>query len=171
MSLILNSAAVIGAGTMGSGIAAHLANCGIPTLLLDIVPPSTPEGADASSEDFRSSIASSAIKRMAKSRPAPLYTSADAALLTPGNLDDHFEQLAGVDWIVEAVPERMDIKRPLFERLADIHRKGQLVTSNTSGISINAMVDGLPESFRQNVFITHFFNPTTLHAPAGVNPV
>ncbi len=160
----IKSAAVLGAGTMGAGIAAHLANCGIPTLLLDIVPPSMKDkdreaGLDPDSAEHRNSIAVGAIARMPKSKLAPLYDPADVRLLRPGNLDDHFDQLSDVDWIIEAVPEKMSIKQPLFERLESIHRDGQLITSNTSGLPLDRIIEGRAPHFSKHVFITHFFNP------------
>ncbi len=148
----IRQAAVIGAGTMGAAIAAHLANCGMPCLLLDIVPK------DADPQK-RSAIAISAIERLQKSTPAALYDMADADLLSPGNLEDDFEQLRNVDWIIEAVPEVLAIKQKLFARLADIHHSGQLISSNTSGIALADIIADCPSSFQSHVFICHFFNP------------
>ena len=148
--LRIQSAAVIGAGTMGAAIAAHIANCGIPCRLLDIVPK------DA---DDRSIIARSAIERMAKHKPAPLYDNADASLITPGNLEDDFDCLKQVDWIIEAVPEVLSIKQDLFTRLNTIHKPGQLISSNTSGINLSEMITDCDVSLKQHAFICHFFNP------------
>jgi 3-hydroxyacyl-CoA dehydrogenase len=164
MQLRIRRAGVIGSGTMGAGIAGHLANCGIPSLLLDIVPSELTEeekarGLDRSSPQFRSRIAADAVKAMPKARPAPLYLHESAALITPGNLDDDFDKLADVDWIIEAVPEQLEIKRPLFERLESIHREGQIVSSNTSGIALKDITEGRGKQFLSDVLLTHFFNP------------
>ena len=100
--MIIAKACVIGAGVMGSGIAAHIANAGVPVLLLDIVPPNSTD---------RSSIAKAALERLAKTDPAPLMSKSAAKLITPGNIEDDLKQLADVDWIIEAVAERPDIKQ------------------------------------------------------------
>ncbi len=148
--LRIRRAAVIGAGTMGSAIAAHLANAGIPCLLLDIVPK------DA---EIRSCIAIEAIKRYAKAKPAPLYDAADADLVSPGNLEDDFDKLKEVDWIIEAVPEVLSIKQDLFKRLNEIHHEGQLISSNTSGIALADITSVCSDVFKKHAFICHFFNP------------
>ncbi len=162
--LNIKKAAVIGAGTMGSGIAAHLANCGISTLLLDIAPPTLTEehrtaGLDADSPEFRSSIAQNAIQAMPKARLCPLYDPANARLIYAGNLEDDFEKLTEVDWIIEAVPETLAIKQPLFARLESIHKPGQIVSSNTSGIALKEITRGRGQAFLAHVMVTHFFNP------------
>ena len=164
MRLIIRKAAVIGAGTMGAGIAAHLANCGIPTLLLDIIPKELTEeersqGLSESHPDFRNRIASHAIKSIPKAKINPLYDPKDVVLIKPGNLEDDLDRLKAVDWIIEAVPESLKIKQPLFERLETVHRSGQLVTSNTSGLALASILDGRSQEFRKHTFITHFFNP------------
>ena len=152
--LQINRVAVIGAGTMGGAIAAHLANCHIPVLLLDIVP----KGA-ADHPQARSGIAINAITKMIKAKIAPFYLPELRHLITPGNLEDDFDKLSEVDWIIEAVPEDPAIKIPLLERLDKICKPSQIVTSNTSGLSINTMVAGRSETFTKNFFVTHFFNP------------
>jgi 3-hydroxyacyl-CoA dehydrogenase len=162
--LKIKKAAVIGSGVMGAGIAAHLANCGIRTLLLDIVPSELSEedkknGLEMSSPEFRSKLALQAIKEMPKARLNPLYDPADVDLIEAGNLDDDFERLADVDWIIEVVVERPDIKRQLFERLESVHSDGQIVSSNTSGISLETILEGRGQQFREHALITHFFNP------------
>jgi 3-hydroxyacyl-CoA dehydrogenase len=146
----IRQAAVIGAGVMGSGIAAHLANAGIPTFLLDIVP----EGAAD-----RSVLARTAIQRMLKADPAPFMTSDAAVLVTPGNLEDDLGRLAEADWIIEAVVEEPLAKRRLYERLEQARRPGSIVSSNTSTIPLAVLVQGLPERFARDFLITHFFNP------------
>ena len=164
MKLKIRKAAVIGAGTMGAGIAAHLANCGIETLLLDIVPPELSEkdkanGLDASSPDFRNMFALKALKEMPKAKLAPLYDPKDVELIKAGNLEDDFDALKEVDWIVEVIVENIGIKQKLFERLESTHHDGQIVSSNTSGIALEKILEGRSKSFKEHCLITHFFNP------------
>ncbi|MGQ9365831.1 3-hydroxyacyl-CoA dehydrogenase NAD-binding domain-containing protein [Azospirillum sp. A39] len=146
----IQRAAVIGAGVMGSGIAAHLANAGIPVVLLDIVP----EGA----ED-RSSVAKAAVERLLKADPAPFMHRKNARLVTPGNLEDDLHLLAEVDWIVEAVVENPAVKAELYRRIDPVRKAGSAVSSNTSTIPLAALVQGQSEAFRRDFLITHFFNP------------
>lgn len=162
--LNIKKAAVIGAGTMGSGIAAHLANCGIDTLLIDIVPPELSDedkalGLTVENSKFRNRIAQDAIKAMPKARLSPLYDPDSVKLITGGNIEDDFDKLADVDWIIEAAPEKLELKQQLLKRLESIHRKGQIVSSNTSGIPLREMTKGLSVEFLSDVMITHFFNP------------
>lgn len=157
-------AAVLGAGVMGAQIAAHLANVGIPTLLLDIVPKELlPEeaakGLTLESPSVRNRYATAAIQRLGSLKPSPLYTKETLTRLTPGNLEDHLPQIADCDWVVEAVVENLAVKRDLFQRIAALHRPGMVVSSNTSGIAIAAMAEGLPADFQRHFLITHFFNP------------
>jgi 3-hydroxyacyl-CoA dehydrogenase len=164
MSLNIKRVGVIGAGTMGAGIAAHFANCGIEVLLLDIVPPELTEEEkareiDKKSPEFRSRIATDAIKAIPKMKLCPLYDPVDVKLITAGNIEDDFEKLGDTDWIIEAVFEKLEIKRPLFQRLQSIHHKGQIVSSNTSGISLAELTKGLSKELISHVLITHFFNP------------
>lgn len=146
----IKKAAVIGSGVMGSGIAAHLANAGVPTLLLDIVP----EGATD-----RNAIAAGALKRMAKADPAPFMSKKAARLVTPGNIEDHLDQLADVDWVVEAVLEDPGVKQTLYARIEKVMKPGAVVSSNTSTIPLAILTEGRSEAFRQAFMITHFFNP------------
>lgn len=146
----IRKVAVIGAGVMGAGIAAQVANAGIPVLLLDIVP----EGAKE-----RSIVAASAIDRMRKTEPAPLMSEDAAKLITAGNIEDHLKQVAECDWIIEAIIERLDAKQELYHRLEAVRKRGSAVSSNTSTIPLRALVNGLPETFRRDFLITHFFNP------------
>ena len=156
--------AVIGSGVMGSGIAAHLANIGIPTLLLDIVPNELTEeekakGLTLEDKQVRNRLAAGAIQKLFKQKPAPLTKNENANLITPGNLEDDLDKLKDVDWIIEVVVERLEIKQQVFEKV-DAHRKpGSIVSSNTSGISIKAMAEGRSEDFRKHFLGTHFFNP------------
>jgi 3-hydroxyacyl-CoA dehydrogenase len=141
--------AVIGSGVMGAAIAAHMANAGIPTLLLDIV----------KDPNDRNSLAKGAIEKMLKTSPAPFMHAKNAKLVTPGNLEDDLEKLKDVDWVIEAVIERLDIKHDVYKKI-DAHRhSGTIVSSNTSTIPLHELVKGLPEAFQKNFLITHFFNP------------
>ncbi|MAM45341.1 MAG: 3-hydroxyacyl-CoA dehydrogenase [Planctomycetes bacterium] len=146
----MRKAAVIGAGTMGCGIATHLANAGVPCLLLDIVP---------DGEGERSRIASDAIAGALKSRPASFMDPSSAALLTAGNIEDDLGALEDCDWIIEAVTENLEVKRDIYSRIASHRRPGSIVSSNTSGISLGLLVEGLDEDFRSSFLVTHFFNP------------
>jgi len=146
----IKQAAVIGAGVMGSGIAAHIANAGVPVILLDILPR---EGAN------RNAVAEGAIKRLLDSEPAPFMRKANASLITPGNTEDHLALLADCDWIVEAVIENLEVKQALYRKIEAQRKKGSVVSSNTSTIPLGRLVEGLPESFARDFVITHFFNP------------
>lgn len=160
----INRAAVLGAGVMGGSIAAHLANVGIATYLLDIIPPELTEedqkkGLSADSPAFRNRFALKAKELMLKASPAPLYVPENADLITVGNFEDHLALLSEVDWIIEVVVERLDIKQGLLKRVEQVRKPGSIVSSNTSGISINKMCEGLTPEFRQHFLGTHFFNP------------
>ncbi|MCA9669168.1 MAG: 3-hydroxyacyl-CoA dehydrogenase/enoyl-CoA hydratase family protein [Myxococcales bacterium] len=158
MARTIRRAAVLGAGVMGSGIAAHLAGVGIDTVLLDIVPPDL-EGKQRDNKRERDRFARTAIEKAKKAKPPVFYSKEDAQLITTGNLDDDLALLERCDWIVEAVTERMAIKRSLFEKVDRVRKQGCIVTSNTSGLEIAGMVEGRSEDFRKNFFVTHFFNP------------
>ncbi len=146
----IEKVAVIGAGVMGAGIAAHVANAGIPVLLLDIVP----EGAND-----RNVIAAGAVKKMIKTDPAPFMSKRAAKLVTPGNIEDHLDDIADCDWIVEAVIERLDIKHDLYAKVQAARKPGSIVTSNTSTLPLTKLVEGMGDAFAQDFAITHFFNP------------
>ncbi len=146
----IKKAAVIGAGVMGSGIAAHIANAGIPVTLLDIVP----EGATE-----RSAIAAGAIQRMLTAEPAPFMSKRAAKLVTPGNIEDHLETLADADWIVEAVLEDPTVKQDLYARLETVRKAGAVVSSNTSTIPLKILTRGRSKDFKAGFMVTHFFNP------------
>jgi len=152
MGFRISRVAVLGAGVMGSGIAAHLANAGVPSLLFDIVP------RDPAVKD-RSALAKAGIQTAVKSKPAAFFRGDDASLITPCNFDDDAARLAECDWIVEVVTERLDIKRRVFETVAKHRRPGTIVSSNTSGISLAAMAETMPEEMQQHFLVTHFFNP------------
>jgi 3-hydroxyacyl-CoA dehydrogenase len=146
----IKKVAVIGAGVMGAGIAAQVANAGVPVVLLDIVP--------AGSEN-RNVIAEGAIARMLKADPAPFMSKSAAKLVTAGNTEDHLALLAECDWIVEAVIERLDIKQALYAKIEADRKPGSVVSSNTSTIPLAKLVAGLPATFARDFVITHFFNP------------
>ena len=148
--MTIASAAVIGAGVMGAGIAAHLANAGVPVLLLDVVPK---EG------DNRNALAEGAIARMLKADPAPFMSKRLARLVTPGNVEDDIDKLSQVDWIVEAVIEDPKIKRALYERLEAVRKDGSIVSSNTSTLPLSLLTKDMPARFAGDFLITHFFNP------------
>jgi 3-hydroxyacyl-CoA dehydrogenase len=160
LSYSIKRAAVLGSGVMGSALAAHLANAGIPTLLLDIVPPdgSGVKG-DPASRDYRDAFARAGLERALKGKPAAFFAKARARRVTIGNLDDDLAQLHDCDWILEAVVERLDIKKSLFERIAPHVHDGAIVTSNTSGLSIADLAAAVPEALRPRFLGTHFFNP------------
>ncbi|WP_166244444.1 3-hydroxyacyl-CoA dehydrogenase/enoyl-CoA hydratase family protein [Paenibacillus turpanensis] len=164
MKFSIRKAAVIGSGVMGSAIAAHLANAGIPSLLLDIVPGAlTPEeeatGLSLSHPQVRNRLAAAAVRKLSQTKPAPLYSDAFASLITPGNLEDDVTKLSEVDWIIEVVVERLEVKRELLRRIESVWTPGTIVSTNTSGISVNAMSQNCGEAFRQHFLGTHFFNP------------
>ena len=150
--------AVLGSGIMGAGIAAHLANCGIPSLMLDIVTPGLSEG-DAKSRKKRNAMVEGNKAALLKSKPAQLYVKSNADLIETGNFEDDMPRIGECDWIVEVVVERLDIKKKVFAQVAEHRKPGTIVTSNTSGIPIAAMAEGMPEEMRQHFMGSHFFNP------------
>ncbi|WP_121611132.1 3-hydroxyacyl-CoA dehydrogenase/enoyl-CoA hydratase family protein [Mesobacillus foraminis] len=160
----IQKAAVLGSGVMGSGIAAHLANIGIPTLLLDIVPRELTQeekdkGLTLEDKKVRNRISEEALQKLLKQKPAPLTSKNNLSLIEPGNLEDDLSRLKEADWIIEVVVENLAVKKQLFESV-DKHRKqGSIVSSNTSGISVEAMSEGRSDDFRKHFLGTHFFNP------------
>lgn len=146
----INKVAVIGAGVMGAGIAAHVANAGHEVLLLDIVP----EGA----ED-RSTIAKGAVQKLLKADPAPLTHKGKAKLIQPGNIEDDLDKLSECDWIIEAVIERLDIKHDLYAKINEVRKADAVVSSNTSTIPLERLTEKMSDAMKQNFMITHFFNP------------
>ncbi|UCF60243.1 MAG: 3-hydroxyacyl-CoA dehydrogenase/enoyl-CoA hydratase family protein [Anaerolineaceae bacterium] len=164
MGYQIKKAAVIGSGTMGGGIAALLAGLGIPTLLLDIVPskltPAEEEaGLTLEDEEVRNRIVQSGWKAVTRSRPPSVMSEASKHFITLGNLDDDFDKLADVDWIVEVIIENLEIKQGLFERIEKVRREDCIVSTNTSGLPVNAIAEGRSESFQEHFLGTHFFNP------------
>jgi 3-hydroxyacyl-CoA dehydrogenase len=158
MTKPIRSAAVLGAGVMGAGIAAHLANAGIPTLLLDIVPPNLGD-ADKKKPAARNAFAAGGLEKALKARPAAFSHPARARLVTIGNLEDDLAKLAHVDIVIEALIERLDVKQALFAKLEASIGPDTIVSSNTSGLPINKMMEGRSASFRERFLVTHFFNP------------
>ena len=146
----IKKVAVIGAGVMGSGIAAQITNAGTPVVLLDIVP----EGA----ED-RNVIAKGAVAKMLKADPAPFMLKRNAKLIECGNLEDDLEKLSDCDWIVEVVLEDLNIKHATYEKIAKHRKKGSIVSSNTSTILLSKLMDGMDKDMAKSFMITHFFNP------------
>jgi 3-hydroxyacyl-CoA dehydrogenase len=160
----IKQAAVIGAGVMGAAIAGHLANAGIRTLLLDIVPKELTEkekaqGLTLKDRPVRNRLAQSGLERLLKEKPAPLFHKKVAKRITVGNLEDDLSRVGDVDWVIEAVVENLQIKQNLFSRLETVWKPGTIVSSNTSGISIREMVKECSPAFRRHFLGTHFFNP------------
>ncbi len=148
----IEKVAVLGAGTMGARIAAHLANAGVPSYLLDIVPP------DADGK-ARNQIAEAGLQAAVKSKPAAFFEPSLARLITIGNFDDNLKWLAECDWVIEAVVEDLEIKRSLLKRVESVRKAGTIVTTNTSGLPVHKISEGFSDDFRRHWFGTHFFNP------------
>ncbi len=159
MSFRIRKAAVLGAGVMGSGIAAHLANAGIPVLLLDIVPPKAEPGEAQTSTAFRNKFSLSALANLSKQRPAPLMTQKALSLIEVGNFDDDLARVKECDWVVEVIKEDLALKNGLFKKLEGLVHDGTIVSSNTSGMSIKGMTEGTSDAFKKRFLVTHFFNP------------
>jgi 3-hydroxyacyl-CoA dehydrogenase len=160
----IRKVAVIGAGTMGGGIAAHCANAGIPVVLLDAAPTSLTaeeqaKGLTLESKAVRNRIGATGLERIKKSRPAALFAPERAGLITIGNTEEDMGLLADADWIVEAIVEQLAPKRELMARIEQARKPGSIVSSNTSGIPIAAIAEGRSEEFRAHFLGTHFFNP------------
>ncbi|MFQ5724182.1 MAG: 3-hydroxyacyl-CoA dehydrogenase family protein, partial [Terriglobia bacterium] len=160
----LETFAVLGAGVMGARIAAHLANAGFRPILLDIVPRQLSEeekkrGLTREHPDVRNRIVRAGLEAAKKSDPKAFFLPEYAARIRLGNFEDHLEWLREADWIIEAVAERLDIKRPLLERVEAVRRPGSIVSSNTSGLLLHQIAHGRSEDFRRHWLGTHFFNP------------
>ncbi|MEJ6748359.1 MAG: 3-hydroxyacyl-CoA dehydrogenase NAD-binding domain-containing protein, partial [Flavobacteriales bacterium] len=154
----INKLAVVGSGIMGSRIACHFANIGVEVLLLDIVPFDLTEE-QLKDKKIRNSIVNDALKNTLKSKPSPIYSKEFVSRITTGNLDDDLHKIADVDWIIEVVVERLDIKKQVFEKIEKFRKEGTLISSNTSGIPIESMIDGRSDDFQKHFCGTHFFNP------------
>ena len=148
----INKVAVLGAGTMGARIAAHFANAGVPSLLLDIVPPDADGPA-------RNKVAAAGLEGAKKSKPAAFFEPSLSRLVSVGNFDDDLKRLADVDWIIEAIVENLEIKRQLLKKVEAIRKPGTIITTNTSGLPVAKIAEGFSEDFRRSWFGTHFFNP------------
>ena len=164
MTRRIKKVAIIGSGIMGSGIACHFANIGVEVLLLDIVPRELNESEKAKGltlEDkiVRNRLVNDALTTSLKSKPSPIYSQAFASRITTGNLDDDLHLIKDVDWVMEVVVERLDIKKSVFEKIEKFRTPGTLITSNTSGIPIKFMNEGRSEDFQKHFAVTHFFNP------------
>ena len=152
----IEKAAVLGAGTMGARIAAHLANAGVPCLLLDMVPPELPADAPAAE---RNRMARAGLEAANKASPAAFFLPSFAERIALGNFEDDLPRLAEADWIIEAVAENLAIKRRLLERVAQHRKPGAIITTNTSGLPVRLIAKGFPAEFQQHWAGTHFFNP------------
>jgi 3-hydroxyacyl-CoA dehydrogenase len=148
----IHKVAILGAGTMGARIAAHFANAGVPSLLLDMVPPDADGPA-------RNKIAAAGLDGARKAKPAAFFEASLSRLVTVGNFDDDLKRLSEVDWIIEAIVENLEIKRSLLKKVDEIRKPGTIVTTNTSGLPVAKIAEGFSEDFRRSWFGTHFFNP------------
>lgn len=156
MNRIIKKVAVLGSGVMGSRIACHFAGIGLQVLLLDIVPEAAKESTDAK---LRNKIVNDSLAAALKSSPSPAYHKDVVKKISTGNFDDNMKEIAGCDWIIEVVVERLDIKQKVFEQVEKYRTHGTLITSNTSGIPIHLMTEGRTDDFKKHFCGTHFFNP------------
>src|SRR5690242_16014010 len=161
----IEKAAVLGAGTMGAQIAAHLANAGVPTLLLDIVPRdgvassgALPDSRATASSVDRNQIARTGLEAAKKAKPAAFFTADHASLVSIGNFDDDLPQLKDCDLIIEAVVENLEIKRSLYEKVEQHRKPGSIIASNTSGIPLKQLAEGRSDDFKAHFLGMHFFN-------------
>ncbi|GAB4249473.1 MAG: 3-hydroxyacyl-CoA dehydrogenase/enoyl-CoA hydratase family protein [Vicingaceae bacterium] len=160
----INKVAVIGSGIMGSRIACHFANIGVEVLLLDIAPKELNEnekkkGLTLEDKAVKNRIVNEALQNTLKSNPSPIYLKKFAQRITTGNLTDDLDKIATADWIIEAVIENLNIKKQLFEQVEKYRKPGTIISTNTSGIPINFLLEGRSDDFQQNFLGTHFFNP------------
>ncbi|MGM8365921.1 3-hydroxyacyl-CoA dehydrogenase/enoyl-CoA hydratase family protein [Virgibacillus sp. W0181] len=164
MNKSIKRAAVIGSGVMGAQIAAHLTNVGIPVMMFDIVPDELTEsekqkGLTLKDRIVRNRIATNNKQALLKQRPSPLTDKRNLDLLTVGNLTDDLEKLSGVDWIIEVVVENLEVKKQVLKQVDAYREKGTIVSTNTSGVSVEKMIEGSSEDLRKHFLGTHFFNP------------
>ena len=164
MTRRIKKVAIVGSGIMGSGIACHFANIGVEVLLLDIVPRALNDkekakGLTLESSIVRNRLVNEALMTSLKSKPSPIYSQKFADRITTGNIEDDLHKIKEVDWVMEVVVERLDIKQQVFEKIEKYRTPGTLITSNTSGIPIKFMNEGRSEDFQKNFAVTHFFNP------------
>ena len=156
MKRSIKKVAILGSGVMGSRIACHFAGIGVQVLLLDMVPK---EAVESTKPQERNKLVNDALQAALKSNPSPVYTKATAKKITTGNFDDNLPEIAGVDWIIEVVVERLDIKQMIYEKVEKYRKPGTLISSNTSGIPIHLMAEGRSDDFKKHFCGTHFFNP------------
>mgnify|MGYP000300406284 FL=1 len=156
MKRSIKKVAILGSGVMGSRIACHFAGIGVNVLLLDMVPK---EAMESNKPAERNKLVNDALQAALKSNPSPVYTKATAKKITTGNFDDNLQEIAAVDWIIEVVVERLDIKQMMYEKIEKYRKPGTLITSNTSGIPIHLMAEGRSEDFKKHFCGSHFFNP------------
>ncbi|MFD2129748.1 3-hydroxyacyl-CoA dehydrogenase/enoyl-CoA hydratase family protein [Pseudogracilibacillus auburnensis] len=164
MSQVIKRAAVLGSGVMGSGIAAHLANIGIPTIMLDIVPreltkAEESKGLTLEDKAVRNRLSFMSKQALLKQKPSPITSKKSLDLIEIGNMEDDIGKLAEVDWIIEVVVENLAIKKKVFAQVDEYRKAGTIVSSNTSGISVEAMIEDCSEDMRKHFLGTHFFNP------------
>lgn len=164
MTRRIKKVAIVGSGIMGSGIACHFANIGVEVLLLDIVPrelndKEKAKGLTLENKVVRNRLVNDALMTSLKSKPSPIYSQKFANRITTGNIDDDLHKIKDVDWVMEVVVERLDIKKQVFEKIEKFRTPGTLITSNTSGIPIKFMNEERSEDFQQHFAVTHFFNP------------
>src|ERR1700682_2473341 len=152
----IDKVAVLGAGTMGARIAAHMANAGMPCYLLVIVRPDAAQNPDKAA---RNKIVAAGLDAAIKSKPAAFFEKGLERLITIGNFEDDMKLLSNADWIIEAVAENLDIKRGLLKKVEAVRKPGSLITTNTSGLPVASIAQGFSEDFRRHWFGTHFFNP------------
>ncbi|MEY3820158.1 MAG: hypothetical protein RL337_339 [Bacteroidota bacterium] len=156
MKRSIKKVAILGSGVMGSRIACHFAGIGVNVLLLDMVPK---EATESTKPAERNKLVNDALQAALKSNPSPVYTKATAKKITTGNFDDNLQEIAAVDWIIEVVIERLDIKQMMYEKIEKYRKPSTLITSNTSGIPIHLMAEGRSEDFKKHFCGSHFFNP------------
>ncbi|MDB9893236.1 3-hydroxyacyl-CoA dehydrogenase NAD-binding domain-containing protein [Flavobacteriaceae bacterium] len=164
MTRRIKKIAIVGSGIMGSGIACHFANIGVEVLLLDIVPrelndKEKAKGLTLENKIVRNRLVNEALMTSLKSKPSPIYSQKFADRITTGNIEDDLHKIKDVDWVMEVVVERLDIKQQVFEKIEKYRTQGTLITSNTSGIPIKFMNEGRSEDFQKHFAVTHFFNP------------
>jgi 3-hydroxyacyl-CoA dehydrogenase len=164
MNRTIKKVAVLGSGVMGSRIACHFANIGVQVLLLDIapkelLPAEEAKGLKLDNPAVKNRIVNSSLQAAVAANPSPLYRKQDVSRIKTGNFDDNLKDIAGYDWTIEVVVERLDIKKSLFERVEQFRKPGTLITSNTSGIPIHMMTEGRSDDFKKYFCGTHFFNP------------
>lgn len=155
MKYQFHNVVVIGSGTMGAAIAAHLANAGVPSTLLDIVPKDAPAGDKAA----RNKIVNAGLDAAKKARPAAFFSSDQHALVRTGNLEDDFDVVSKADWVIEVIIENLKIKQDLMARIDAVRKPGSIISSNTSGIPLKDIAEGRSDDFKKHFLGTHFFNP------------